>query len=298
MTIVIGALCEGGAVFGADEAMTNSQPGGGPAVATHPTDKLRISADGKLVFLHTGEVGVGQRTWNGLEKWASTSPTPNIRTEADNHAGYKKALLGVYQGEPIYAIAQDLVKGVGSLDPRAMTDSSSRYLGGGICMVPSKDTGVSVFANEGVSAIWCLAAEKVRYAVLGSGLGTGDPFLGFISEILWSKKVPSRKHALLGVYWTITHAIRCGAHSGVGGRPALGHFTSAKEGKNPMAVRLSDEELLEVEQEVRDLERSIGELFHASIPQAERAPSPPLVPVLDLAPLAAPAAGETSKPAN
>lgn len=272
MTIIVGALCEDGAVFGADESMTVTIPGGGHAIATHRTDKIRLLCGGRAAFLHTGDVGVGQRTSAVLEAWVAASKNLYQASTDTIMRDFKTKLVEAYSDEPLVLLARKHAEKGQIGNPDYFTEMSVKHLMSGILVTQSKG-GVAVMAYEGLKSLTYLEKGRIHHFVNGSGLGTGDPFLAFIQRVLWRGTIPSRRDALLGVYWTIRHAINTGSSSGVGGNPALGLIT-VDAGKAVNCTKLPDAEVAELEATIEDFESKIGELFHAPVAKKEEVPKP------------------------
>jgi len=281
MTVILGALYEEGEgkdqqqglVVGADTFMTTTIPGSDQAVGTAETDKIRILCDGKAAFLHTGEMGAGQRIASKLEKWVSEGSLHKKRS-ADVSKELQTKLVEVFKGDPLIELGQSLLPAGGAmLDARVYIKSSVERLGGGIFAVPTED-GLAAFSFEGVDSISTLERGRREYCVNGSGLTSGDSFLDFVHRVVWHSKIPSRRVCMLGVFWTIRHAIRRGGSSGVGGKPHLA-LLSFRDGKHPKFVRVEGGDYEQVVAEVDALEKKIGDLPEGAIPKESEVPSPP-----------------------
>ena len=57
--------------------------------------------------------------------------------------------------------------------------------------------------------------ENMHFVSMGSGQVLADPFIAFVSRVLWRGKQPDVKIAMFGVYWALEHAINY-APGGVG----------------------------------------------------------------------------------
>ena len=272
MTIIVSALCEDGVVFGADEAMTTSVPGG-PTVAQHPTDKIRVLHEDNAGFLHTGELGAGQRIAAALEAKVKKTPGLHKKTPTEIEAMVRQELQQV--PDPLTDLAAKLVEQARvPMNPAPLVEMSKRRLGGGFVIMPS-DEGPMVVAFEGYDAIWRLEQGKMHWAVAGSGTLTGDPFMEFVARVAWGGEIPPVEQCQIGVYWALLHAIKTGA-PGVGGHPAIATMLPRGNKGHQKCERLGDAELGEIVAKVESLEGSIFHHLHGRVqgPQ-EDIPEPP-----------------------
>ena len=81
---------------------------------------------------------------------------------------------------------------------------------------------------------------------MGSGQVLADPFLAFVSRVLWQGKQPDVKTATFGVYWALDHAIKF-APGGIGAIRKVGLW--------PLLLR---EETVEYEQDHRHVYQFAG----------------------------------------
>lgn len=112
------------------------------------------------------------------------------------------------------------------------------------------------------------------YVSMGSGQLLADPFLAFVSRVLWQSTMPTVQTAKFGVYWTLSHTIQL-APGGVGGPPRIatlerieGHWTAREQ-----------PDLQEHQQYIGELEKHIGSFALNTIADA-KSEAPPVAPSL------------------
>ena len=114
----------------------------------------------------------------------------------------------------------------------------------------------------------------MNFLSMGSGQILAEPFLAFIKRVLWDDEVPNVKNAIFGVFWTLSHAIKCAP--GNVGLP-INIATLQKRGGQWKAEILDEEILQEQEQHIGVVEDRIRNLPIEVIEQAkaEKLPAPP-----------------------
>ena len=184
MTAVVGILCSDGIVIGTDSSAT-MVAGGTVRTIEHSTEKLCVLHD-QIIIAGTGSVGHGQR----------------FESIMDN-AWKEKLFTGRH--EPI-----DICTKISqaTLQNFLTTHTDVNTYG-----------ALVAFANgKGKKPVLCefeinkfqpeLKTERIYWCSMGSTQGITDPFLAFISDILWSNNQPTVHQAVLAVTWTLDHAIK------------------------------------------------------------------------------------------
>jgi hypothetical protein len=120
-----------------------------------------------------------------------------------------------------------------------------------------------------------IKTEKLFFVSMGSGQMLADPFLAFVSKVLWKSKMPTVDEAKLGVYWVLDHTIKL-APGKVG--PPLRLATLRETGGKWTA---DEQDTQEFAQYVEELEDHIGTFIRAPIEGAKANP-PPAVPTANL----------------
>ena len=107
-----------------------------------------------------------------------------------------------------------------------------------------------------------IKAEKLFFVSMGSGQMLADPFLAFVSKVLWKNKMPTVEEAKLGVYWVLDHTVKLA--SGKVGPPIRLATLRMTEGKWTAA----EQDTQEFAQYVEELENHIGEFIRAPVEDA------------------------------
>jgi hypothetical protein len=116
--------------------------------------------------------------------------------------------------------------------------------------------------------------EKSCYVAIGSGQILAEPFLAFISRVLWKDAVPDVKLGMFGVYWALSHTIQY-APFGIGAPAHLAVLR--REAKQWSVQRFDEPDLQETREHIADIEGKIGAAPAGSIKEAvaEEPPKPP-----------------------
>jgi hypothetical protein len=116
-----------------------------------------------------------------------------------------------------------------------------------------------------------IKTEKLFFVSMGSGQVLADPFLAFVSKVLWKSKMPTVEEAKLGVYWVLDHTLKLAP--GKVGPPIRLATIKMTEGKWTAA----EQDTQEFAQYVEELENHIGKFIRATVEDAATNP-PPAVP--------------------
>jgi hypothetical protein len=149
--------------------------------------------------------------------------------------------------------------------------AAQRDLGGGY-YVAGTSQGPAVVVFEGRKDCWLLDETTSCYAVMGSGGSVGVPFMSFVRRVLWGGKTPTVSDALLGVYWTLRHAIDHVA-TGVGGEPHLAVLRKDPAGKW-VAERSGKDEIEGHARVVDAIEEAIRSRGITAVSAADAVPTP------------------------
>ena len=248
MTVLVGVRCTDGVVIGAD-SMATSVAGVNP-LAGFPTDKLSI-IDGKVILAGTGAVGLGQR----------------FQAIVDSH--WKKK---TFQKSCVECTKLLSANTINDFQSTGLRPTQHGYGFGALVAAPMEkraelvEFGVADFQPERKDG-------KLNFVTMGSGQLLADPFMAFLSRVLWSGEQPDVKHALFGVYWALNHTIKY-APSGVGGPIKLATLQKAN---NDWSARiLSSDELEETSQHIELVEEQIGKLPEQLLDDGNVEPVPTL----------------------
>jgi hypothetical protein len=112
--------------------------------------------------------------------------------------------------------------------------------------------------------------SETSFLSMGSGQILADPFLAFISRVLWRASMPDVKIATLGVYWALAHAIKY-APGGIG--EPIRVAVLRRQNGTWKATLVEEDELQEQAQHIDAIEERIGR-YPADI--IESAPTQPI----------------------
>ena len=112
--------------------------------------------------------------------------------------------------------------------------------------------------------------DKLHFVSMGSGQTLADPFLAFVSRVLWKSQQPTLQEAKLGVYWALSHTIAL-APGGVGGEIKLAALRQVDG--NWIASLLENAQ--EQAEHIEALERSIADYATNFFREASVVPLPP-----------------------
>ena len=116
--------------------------------------------------------------------------------------------------------------------------------------------------------------DRLHFVSMGSGQVLADPFLAFVSRVLWGGQQPNVQMGALGLYWVLSHTIKY-APGGVG--EPIKIAVLKKEKGDWIARSVEGDELQEAEQHVAEIENRIGS-YPAAIVEAANATPPPTPP--------------------
>jgi hypothetical protein len=91
--------------------------------------------------------------------------------------------------------------------------------------------------------------DHLHFVSMGSGQLLADPFLAFVSRVLWREKPPNVQIGAFGMYWVLSHTIQY-APGGVG-KPIKIAILKKEKGEW-VARSVEGDELQEPEQHVED----------------------------------------------
>jgi hypothetical protein len=114
--------------------------------------------------------------------------------------------------------------------------------------------------------------NKFFFVSMGSGQPLADPFLAFISRVLWKNTLPDIRLGRFGIYWALCHTINLAP--GTVGPPIRMAVLSKRD--NAWAAFESAEDQ-EAEQYIASLEERIGAPF-SDIGDEPTITTPPPVP--------------------
>ncbi|MDB5713028.1 MAG: hypothetical protein JWO15_425 [Sphingomonadales bacterium] len=199
MTILVGVKCKDGIVIGADSIATSAM-GFNPLVQLLSNDKLQ-KVGNYGIMASTGSVGLSQRFKAILDaQWT-----------AGNHT----------KSDPVKYMSEIAQLMVADCNATGVPRSNHGGLGFGALLamiIKNKpyliEFGTSDFQPE-------IKQGRLFSVAIGGGQVLADPFLAFVSRVLWEDAEPTVEMAKIGVYWVLDHTIKY-APGGVGEPIRLG----------------------------------------------------------------------------
>jgi hypothetical protein len=246
MTVLVGIKCTDGVVIGADSIATSAH--GVQALMRLPTDKI-VKVSNTILMASTGAVGLNQRfeaiimqCWSkGAFKEKTVECGRRLAEAAVQDFRSTNVLLHGQHGYQFGALVAAPIDGEAQLFEFGTTD----------------------FQPE-------VKRDKLFCAAMGSGQNLAEPFLGFVSKVLWGRQPPTVQDGIFGATWALQHCIDLAP--GSVGLP-IRIATLKKEGGDWRARIMDADETKEHEDAIRRVEARIGEIPKQLIEEAE--PSPP-----------------------
>jgi hypothetical protein len=253
MTVLVGTLCTDGVVVGADSVAT-SAAGVHPLIQIRSDDKVVIIGE-RVIIASTGAVGLSQRFCAVVEQCFGhgvfNQPCINCMKSLSALAVQDFGSTGA-QRTPQNGI------GFGALVAAPMAGQPELVEFNHIDLQPERKTG------------------RLHFVSMGSGQVLADPFIAFVSRVLWGNSAPTVQLATLGVYWTLSHAIQY-APGGVG--EPIKIATLRKVDGDWRASLVGDDQMQEAAQHIEAIEDRIGkypvEVIQGAPPPPSPIPKPP-----------------------
>jgi Proteasome subunit len=193
MTILVGVKCSDGVVIGADSTATSSA-GASPLIQIQSVNKIDIF-DNSIIVAATGAVGYAQRLNHHVQ-------------QAISGGVFKNLVVNECITNIPHRFLRDLTNSNAPHHPNGGIRFGAllaAYIKGTPCLVEYQTTDFQPGIKQG----------QMFFVSLGSGQILADPFIAFVSRVLWKGNAPSVEDAKLGVYWTLAHTIKL-APGGVG----------------------------------------------------------------------------------
>jgi hypothetical protein len=254
LTVLVGVRCTDGVVIGSDSIATSSM-GTFPLIHLPFDEKIKVFPAANVIVACTGAIGFSQRLHEHVAAAIDGKVFAHLKVR-ESTANISKRFLA------------DLA---GSNTPMHPQEG---YRFGALIAAPSKDQPfLAEFASDNFQPE--VKGGNLFFVSMGSGQILADPFLAFVSRVMWKSKMPTVDEAKFGVYWVLDHTIKL-APGKVG--PPIRLATLRKVGG---AWGASEQDTQELAQYVVDLENHIGEFIRSPIEAAKVTP-PPQPPSSDL----------------
>jgi hypothetical protein len=185
LTIIVGVKCTDGVVIGSDGIAT-STAGQQPIMQIPSNDKIKIF-NNQVIAAATGSIGYTQRMHFHLDKAVNGGGFLTTKRNERPQLLCKRFIADLQssmaQFSPQYGF------GFGALLATAIDDDP--------CLI---EFSTHDFQPE-------FKEKKLFYCAIGSGQPLADPFLAFISRVLWKDTLPDTRLGRFGLYWALQHTI-------------------------------------------------------------------------------------------
>jgi hypothetical protein len=250
VTVLVGVRCTDGAVIGSDSIATSSV-GQMPLIQVQFDGKIRIFSE-RVIVATTGAIGFSQRLHQHVEAAINGKVFLNFDTRRCTN-NIASRFIGDLQESKAPNHPTEGIR-FGALVAAACAD------GPFLAEFATTDFQPEIKAGE----MFCVT--------MGSGQLLADPFMAFVSKVLWQGKMPTVNEGKFGVYWVLSHTLRLAP--GQVGPPIRLATLGQVEGQ--WVAR--EEDTQESAEYVEELEDHIGKFVRAPIqtaPPAEPIPEPP-----------------------
>ncbi len=248
MTVIIGVNCTDGVVIGAD-SMATSAMGPERLIQLEVSNKLTV-IERQIIVAATGAVGYTQRLLFHVEAARKGGVFKSPRHEC--FGNISRRLLTDFQNTMV------------------PINSHSGFSYGALIACENGDKPFLV-EYDTVNFQPEIKEHKLFFVSMGSGQQLADPFLAFVSRVLWKNTMPTVKEAKFGVHWALNHTIKL-APGGVGGPPKIA--TLEKHDGKWQANEVLDNQ--ETNQHIELFETWIGDRARDGYPEAPGPiPEPP-----------------------
>ncbi len=243
MTSIVGVLCSNGVVIGADSAATLGT--GHIQTIEQPFEKIEI-VNNKVIFVGTGEVGLGQRFSNVVNQlWNQ----------------------GLFNSGNPWEIAQAIsgksLEGYLSTGMRIFPNVSFPYT---VLLAFPVGDEAHLFDISGPSFQPEKKEKKDRklwFTSYGVAEQITDSFLAFLKDVFWQKSIPSVYEGIFATCWTLDNVVAVNA-GGVNG--PINISVLEKNGGAFNARVLSDRDLQETRQYISEAKKVLVDFRNGRFP--------------------------------
>jgi len=255
VTVLVGVRCTDGVVIGADSAAFAYYADF--VVGKNLNQSLRPSRrGGRIIIASTGAVGLSQR-FHGI-----------VKSHWDNKL-FQKPIAECLR-EITRATIQDFEHtGVPRLIPQ------QGGIGFGSLMAVVLDGKPQLIEFGSVDFQPEIKNDMLHFVAMGSGQVLAEPFMAFVSRVLWGGKPPDVQLGAFGLYWVLSHTIQY-APGGVG-KPIKIAILKREKG-SWVARSVEGDELQEPEQHVAEIEKLIAGYPKAVVDGETKVTPPPPPP--------------------
>lgn len=225
MTVLVGVKCTDGVIIGADSAATSAA--GNQHLLKTDTDKISI-IDGQVILAGTGAMGLGQR----FQAIVADAVSQNILAQPCIRFSCALATAGLN-------------------DFRQTGAGAGQY---GALFAAYADNGPQLIEFAATDFQPEMKTAKTNFVAMGSGQTLAEPFMAFVSRVLWKGTTPDVKTALFGVWWALNHTLTC-APGFVGPPISIAVLEDVGGWKSRL---ISSEELGEQSEHIKEIEHRIA----------------------------------------
>lgn len=218
MTVIVGVKCTDGVVIGADSIATSAN-GSVPIMQIESNAKIRIFGK-NIIVAATGAIGYAQRLHMCIEAAVAGKIFANFKHDRLTQHISEKFIL-------------ELQKSHAPNHPQF----GGLNFGALIGFVVDEEPCLVEFAANNFQPEY--KKDKLFFCSMGSGQALADPFLAFVSKVLWKNALPDVKMGRFGVHWVLSHTLNY-APGMVG--PPICAASLIKSGKEWVASQIVDNE--------------------------------------------------------
>lgn len=244
MTSIVGVLSRDGVVIGTDSSATLTY--GQANLIEQPYEKIQIIGD-RFIVAGTGQIGLGQRFTDIVQKALEARELENKSSLDIARVLAQKTRQDFYD-----------------------TKVEHNQFGALIAFPTGEKSNLCEFSLYDFQPE--MKTDKLWFTSMGSGQVITDPFLALIREVFWTDGMPSITEAVFAVTWALDHVVAINP-GGINGPVKI----SVLEKKmNKLRARmLSDEELFEHRENIKECKNALRELRHKHQPENDLTPVVP-----------------------
>jgi hypothetical protein len=186
VTVLVGVRCSDGVVIGSDSVATSSA-GQFPVMHVPYDGKIRIFS-GNIIVAASGPIGHCQRLHFHVEEAISGGIFKNMKLR-EMTTNISRRVLTDFQNSFVPNYGNDGLR-----------------FGALIAAVHNNEAFLVEYATTDFQPE--IKQGNLCYVSMGSGQLLADPFLAFVSRVMWGKSIPTVEIATFGVYWVLDHTIK------------------------------------------------------------------------------------------
>lgn len=191
MTLLVGIVCEDGAVIAADRQVSHGALGT-PTVGMVGNKVFDFGGD--LIYAVSGPISLAQQLGNVFTaQYAAMKRSPYFGVVQGLQNGTAQVLI------PALRTAKQASEALGQA---ALMEG----LSGAVLAVPFQDGLKLIEVNHQGRCEYL--TRDTAFICVGSGKANADPFIRFLWSVFWTDRMPNVEEGVLTAYWTIKVAIQ------------------------------------------------------------------------------------------